>query len=95
MVCIAVLSLLDLLCFLQDLISDLKKELGGDFEDVIVGLMMQPIEYEATELRKAMKGAGTDEKALIEILLTKTNDEMQRLVDCYNSCKFHAFAYYC
>ncbi|XP_065584702.1 annexin B10-like isoform X3 [Artemia franciscana] len=71
--------------FGRDLISDLKKELGGDFEDVIVGLMMQPIEYEATELRKAMKGAGTDEKALIEILLTKTNGEMQRLVDCYNS----------
>ena len=45
-------------CFsvhLQDLIDDLKSELSGDFEKVMVGLIMTPTQYDAHELKSAIK----------------------------------------
>lgn len=67
----------------RDVIEDLKSELGGKFEDVIVGLMMPPEEYLCKQLHKAMDGAGTEEEALVEILCSRGNDEVQQLVDTY------------
>ncbi|XP_037046645.1 annexin B10-like [Bradysia coprophila] len=67
----------------RDLIDDLKSELGGRFEDVIVALMVKPDEYLCKQLHKAMAGMGTDESTLIEILCTKTNDEISRLIGTY------------
>lgn len=43
----------------QDLISDLKGELTGKFEDLIVGLMTAPIAYDAQSLHKAIKVGAT------------------------------------
>lgn len=67
----------------RDLIDDLKGELGGNFENVIVALMTAPDQYLCQELNKAMDGAGTNENVLVEILCTKTNDEVKRLVEVY------------
>lgn len=71
--------------FERDLIDDLKSELGGKFEDVIVALMMPPVDYLCKHLHKAMAGAGTDEPTLVEILCTKTNEEMQEIVKAYEA----------
>ena len=40
---------------MQDLVGDLKSELSGDFEKVMLGLMMTPVEYDAHELKSAIK----------------------------------------
>lgn len=40
---------------LQDLVKDLKSELGGKLEDLIVALMATPASYDANELRQAIK----------------------------------------
>ncbi|XP_017850732.1 annexin B10 isoform X2 [Drosophila busckii] len=69
--------------FERDLIEDLKGELGGKFEDVIVALMAPPIEYLCTQLRAAMAGMGTQEGTLVEILCTKNSEEMQQIVQAY------------
>ena len=59
--------------FGRDLVEDLKKELSGNFEDAVVALFYEPIEYDCHQLRKAMKGLGTDEDTLIEIIATRPN----------------------
>ena len=55
----------------RDLIADLKSELHGKYEDSIIALFTDPIEYDADELRKAMKGMGTNEDTLIEIIASR------------------------
>lgn len=71
----------------RDLIEDLKSELGGKFEDVIVGLMMPPDQYLCKQLHKAMSGMGTNEHALIEILCSKNNEEVKKIVKTYEDSK--------
>lgn len=73
----------------RDLVKDLKSELGGKFEDVIIGLMLPPIEYSCKQLNKAMKGLGTDESALVEILCSKSNAELKTIVSTYELCKYN------
>lgn len=72
----------------RDLVDDLKGELGGNFENVIVALMTEPDQYLCQELNKAMDGAGTNENVLVEILCTKTNDEVKRLVEVYEESEY-------
>ncbi|XP_016046147.1 annexin A6 isoform X2 [Erinaceus europaeus] len=69
--------------FGRDLMADLKSELSGDLARLILGLMMPPAHYDAKQLKKAMEGAGTDEKALIEILTTRSNAEIQAINEAY------------
>ncbi|XP_023218157.1 annexin-B12-like [Centruroides sculpturatus] len=54
----------------RDLIEDLRAELGGHFEDVCTALLIPKYEYLAECLYRAVKGAGTDENCIIEILCT-------------------------
>ena len=65
----------------------MKSELGGNFEDVIVALMIPHVDYLCKQLHKAMKGMGTDENTLIEILCTRSSKEMKDIVDAYERSK--------
>nr|XP_043884187.1 annexin A5b isoform X1 [Solea senegalensis] len=69
--------------FGKDLISDLKGELGGKFETLIVALMTPPLAYDVTSLRNAIKGAGTDEKVLVQILASRTPQQVKDIVASY------------
>ncbi|XP_030309606.1 annexin A7 isoform X3 [Calypte anna] len=69
----------------KDLIKDLKSELSGNIEELILALFMPGTYYDAWSLRHAMKGAGTQERVLIEILCTRTNQEIREIVNCYKS----------
>uniref|UniRef100_A0A672P7X2 Annexin n=1 Tax=Sinocyclocheilus grahami TaxID=75366 RepID=A0A672P7X2_SINGR len=67
----------------NDLVDNLKSELGGKFESLIVALMTPPIMYDVTCLRDAIKGAGTDEKGLIEILASRLPNEVNEIKSLY------------
>ena len=65
--------------FNRDLIKDLKSELRGKLEDAMIALFTEPIEYDCDQLKKAMKGAGTNEDTLIEIIATRPNSHIQQI----------------
>lgn len=67
----------------RDLISDLKKELSGHFEEVCIALFSNPIDYDCQNLRSAMKGLGTDEDTLIEIIATRPGYMIKQIVMKY------------
>ncbi|KAG8520066.1 Annexin A10 [Galemys pyrenaicus] len=67
----------------QDLTCDLKEKLSDHFKEVMVGLMYPPPLYDAHELWHAMKGAGTDENCLIDILASRTSGEIFQTQEAY------------
>ena len=70
--------------FGRDLISDLKSELRGKFEDAMIALFTEPIEYDADQLREGMKGLGTNEDTIIEILASRDPKYLQAVKQKYN-----------
>jgi len=68
----------------RDLIEDLKSELHGKFEDAMIALFTEPIEYDADELRKAMKGLGTNEDTLIEIIASRPPSVLKQVIAKFN-----------
>ena len=72
----------------QDFVDDIKGELSGDFEKTVLALLMPPSHYLASEVKRAIKGLGTDEAVLIEIICTRTNEQMKELKEAYKKCEF-------
>ncbi|XP_036293967.1 annexin A11 isoform X1 [Pipistrellus kuhlii] len=69
----------------KDLIKDLKSELSGNFEKTILALMKTPILFDVYEIKEAIKGAGTDEACLIEILASRSNEHIRELSRAYQA----------
>jgi len=69
----------------QNLDSELASELGGEFEDTVLAMTIAPDVFDARQLRKAMKGAGTDEATLIEIMCTRNNDQIEAIKAAYEA----------
>ena len=57
--------------FGRDLMEDLTSDLSGNYKKTMLALFTEPIEYDVDSLYNAMKGIGTDEDTLIEILASR------------------------
>lgn len=67
----------------KDLTEELKSEVSGNLRHTIVALMTKPSEFDAQSCNKAIKGAGTDEDTLVEILATRSYEERQGIAEAY------------
>ncbi|CAI9557689.1 unnamed protein product [Staurois parvus] len=61
----------------------LKKALSSHLEEVVLALMKTPAQYDAHNLKNAVKGLGTDESTLIEILVSRNNLELREINKVY------------
>ncbi|KAK1799083.1 hypothetical protein P4O66_007348 [Electrophorus voltai] len=68
----------------KDLKAGLRKVLSGNLEFLMLSLMMPPEQFEAYRLRQAMEGLGTDEETLLEILCTRTAQQLSNITATYN-----------
>uniref|UniRef100_A0A672JQG7 Annexin n=1 Tax=Salarias fasciatus TaxID=181472 RepID=A0A672JQG7_SALFA len=67
----------------KSLESALKSALKGDLEDVVLALLKTPSQYDAQLLKLAMKGLGTDEETLVEILASRNNRQIVDIKKAY------------
>jgi len=63
----------------RDLLKDIKSECSGKFEDVLINLLTDKIAFDAKLVRDAVKGLGTDEAVLNEVLCTRTPGELKAI----------------
>ncbi len=68
----------------RDLVLDIKSETSGWFEAGLVALARGPLLNDIHLLREAMSGAGTKEKALNDVLLGKSNADMNAIKSEYH-----------
>jgi hypothetical protein len=70
---------------IKDLLTDLKSETSGNFCHLLERLMMNPIELDCFELKQAVKGLGTNEETLIEILASRSNERIRAINESYQT----------
>ncbi|KAL3112632.1 hypothetical protein niasHT_017999 [Heterodera trifolii] len=68
----------------EDLVETIRKELPDDGpKELILALLYSMGTYDAISLHNAMKGLGTDEHVLTEILVTRSNDQIRAIRTAY------------
>jgi annexin A7/11 len=68
----------------KDLLKNIKDEVSGKFEKVCLALLLERPDYEAKCLEAAMKGMGTNEALLVEIICTRTAAHLDRIIKSYD-----------
>jgi len=69
----------------KDLTKELDSETSGNFCKTLKALLMHPIEYDAWTLNQAVKGLGTDEDDIIEIMVTRSNEQLKLINKAYKT----------
>ncbi|RGP77272.1 annexin a11 [Fusarium longipes] len=65
--------------FMRDLAKDIESETRGDFETCLLALIRGPLENDVYNLSKALNRAGTDEDALNDVLLCRSNADIRAI----------------
>lgn len=79
----------------KDLLDDIKSETSGRFEQVLVALLLPRVEYYVQEMQRAIDGVGTDEDALIEMLCSLNNYEIQVIKSEYHRSNWRQSTFIC
>ncbi len=66
-----------------DLTKQLEDLLSGDVKNLILGLMKTPVDFDAEQIYQSMKGLGTDEDTLSEMIATRPSRQLIKIKDKY------------
>lgn len=69
--------------FNRNLSKDIKSETSGSFKEVLLGLLMEPTEFLAVCVNKYIRGLGTNDRELCDVLCTQTNENMIKIKEHY------------
>jgi len=61
----------------------IKSETSGHYEEILCALLQTRGDYDAKLLKESVKGLGTDDDELIEVLCTRTNGELKAMKESY------------
>ncbi|XP_069771498.1 annexin A13, like [Narcine bancroftii] len=61
----------------------LQDDLSGNLQNTLLAMLDRPCDFDAKLLNKAMKGTGTDEDILIELLCTRANSQIIATKEAY------------
>ncbi|KAI0832258.1 Annexin [Hypoxylon sp. FL0890] len=75
--------------FMRDLGKDIESETRGDLETAFLALVRGPLEHDVRVLIKALDRAGTDEDALMDVLLCRSNADIRAITAEYKRIKGH------
>ncbi|XP_049736352.1 annexin A9 isoform X2 [Elephas maximus indicus] len=67
----------------QDLLKSLQAALSSHLERIVVALMQPAAQFDAQELRAALKGSGSPEDVAVEILATRAPPRLQECLAVY------------
>ena len=73
--------------FIRNLEDDIKSETRGDLETALLALMRGPLGLDVAVLDKALNRIGTDEEALLDVLLGRSNADMRAITAEYRRVK--------
>jgi len=69
----------------DDLFKKLESKTSFNLKKLVTVLFSTPVENDAQALRRAIKGLGTDEGCLIEILCNRSNKELKDIKTAYSN----------
>ena len=68
----------------RDLMKDIHSETSGHFREGLQGIVRGPLDQDCHELHESIKGAGTKESAMNDVLLGRSNADMNAIKQRYH-----------
>ena len=65
--------------FNRELLDDLKKYTSSDLSNLLISIYRDPVEYDAELLYRAMKGIGTDDDIVIEVISFRSFERLSQI----------------
>ena len=71
--------------FGKELSTVIESKLSGDVKNLILGCLLSKVDFDASEINRAIKGAGTNEELLSEIIATRRSRHIAHVRDRYKT----------
>lgn len=66
-----------------DLKKEIESKLSGNAKNLVLDCLLPPVDFDAAEINRAIKGVGTDEDLLSEIIATRSSSHLSQVKNRY------------